>query len=290
MNDETIWSSLSGSGFEVATVSAGGHATRLLQAGSGSPLVLLHGTGGHAEAYARNLARLARHHRVVVPDLVGHGYSDLAERDLEIDHYIDHVNAILEVLGLGPVHLSGESLGGWVAARLAARHPERVRTLVLNTPGGTRADPAVMKRIRVLTQEAVDDPTDARIRARLEWLMADPAAVTDELVAVRQAIYRRPGFARSMRHVLCLQDPAIRGRNLLLDEELAAITAPTRVVWTTHDPSGPTSEGRSIADSIPGASFGLIERAGHWPQWEQPEEFERLLLEVTTAQHRRNQP
>jgi 2-hydroxy-6-oxonona-2,4-dienedioate hydrolase len=147
-----------------------------------------------------------------------------------------------------------------------------------------------MERIRVLTQEAVDDPTDARIRARLEWLMADPTAVTDELVAVRQAIYRRSGFARSMRHILCLQDPAIRGRNLLLDEELAAITAPTRVVWTTHDPSGPTSEGESIAERIPGASFGLMERAGHWPQWEQPEEFERLLLEVTTAQHRRNQP
>jgi 2-hydroxy-6-oxonona-2,4-dienedioate hydrolase len=135
-----------------------------------------------------------------------------------------------------------------------------------------------MDRIRTLSQAAADDPSVERIRARLEWLMADPASVTEELVDIRRALYSRPGFAESMRHLLCLQDVDVRTRNLLTDAELSGITAPTMVVWTSDDPSGPAAEGRTIRERIPGATFHFIDGAGHWPQWEQPGVFNDLHL------------
>ena len=98
----------------------------MLQAGSGPDLVLLHGTGGHLEAYARDIAGLARDFRVTAYDMVGHGWSDLPDRPYTIDVLSDHLLGPLDALGIDAAHLSGESLGGWVAAWTAAHHPDRV--------------------------------------------------------------------------------------------------------------------------------------------------------------------
>jgi len=274
----TLWTELAGVDYTVRWEQVGPWRTRVLEHGTGPALVFLHGTGGHLEAFAKNLRALGQHFRVIAYDMPGHGWSDLTDRDLEIGDYIDHLVDLLDVLGLERAHLSGESLGGWVAAKFAAAHPDRVASLVLNTPGGTMANPEVMERIRSLSQAAADDPSEERIRARLEWLMADPSSVTDELVEIRRGIYARDGFAESMRHLLCLQDPEVRRRNLISDEELAAIDAPTLVVWTSDDPSGPAAAGKEMAAKIAGAEFQLIENAGHWPQWEQHEQFDALVL------------
>jgi 2-hydroxy-6-oxonona-2,4-dienedioate hydrolase len=109
--------------------------------------------------------------------------------------------------------------------------------------------------------------------------MADPRSVTDELVAIRRGVYSRPGFPESMRHILCLQDPQIRLRNLVTDDELAAISAPTLVIWTSDDPSGPAKAGLDMAERIPAGEFRLIEGAGHWPQWEQQARFDGIVLD-----------
>ncbi|GAA1560319.1 alpha/beta fold hydrolase [Dactylosporangium maewongense] len=275
----TLWTDLATTAFRVHTVQVGAWSTRVLEAGTGEPLVLMHGTGGHLEAYARNVPALAGRFRVIAYDFPGHGRTTLATRDLEIADYTTHLHSLLDTLGVERAHLSGESLGGWVAVKFAAAHPDRVARLVLNTPGGTMATPEVMERIRTLSQAAADDPTPERIRARLAWLMAEPASVTEELVAIRQAIYAQPGFAASMRHLLCLQDPDIRRRNLITPAELGAVTAPTVVVWTSDDPSGPAAAGLEMAEQLPHGRFALIDRAGHWPQWEQPDAFHRIVLE-----------
>jgi 2-hydroxy-6-oxonona-2,4-dienedioate hydrolase len=275
----TLWTDLAGIDYQVRYVQVGPWRTRVVERGSGPALILLHGTGGHLEAFARNLRALGDRFRVVVYDLPGHGWTSLTGRDLEIADYQDHLLGLMDALGIPTAHLSGESLGGWVAATFAADHPERVSSLILNTPGGTMANPEVMERIRSLSQAAADDPSYERIRTRLEWLMADPASVTDELVAIRRGVYSRPGFSDSMRHLLCLQDPHVRRRNLLGNEGLAAIAAPTLVIWTTDDPSGPPAEGQAMADRISGAEFRLIKGAGHWPQWEQQAEFDALVID-----------
>jgi len=275
----TAWTELAGVDYSIRHVPVGPWSTRVLESGTGMPFILMHGTGGHLEAFTRNIRALGAKYRLIAYDYPGHGWTTTAEADLEIDDYLDHLLGLLDALGIRHAHLSGESLGGWVAVKFAARHPDRVGRLVLNTPGGTMATPQVMQRIRELSQAAADDPSDERIRVRLEWLMADPSSVTDELVAIRRGVYSRPGFAESMRHILCLQDPEIRRRNLVTDEELAAIKAPTLVIWTSDDPSGPAKAGLDMAERIPAGEFHLIKNAGHWPQWEQQEQFDRIVLE-----------
>ncbi len=278
--DTPVWVALSATPHSIDYVQVGPWRTRVLQAGpaDGEPLVLMAGTGGHLEAYAHNIAAFAETHRVIAYDYPGHGYTTHATSDLELPDYVEHLTGLLDVLDIEQANLNGESLGGWVAIKFAAAHPERVLRLVLNTPGGTMATPEVMERIRRLSQAAADDPSDERIRARLEWLMADPATVTDELVAIRRTIYAQPGFAESMRHILCLQDPDIRRRNLVTDDELAAVPHGALVVWTSNDPSGPASAGMQMAEKIIGGRFEHISDAGHWPQWEQRDKFNHVVL------------
>jgi 2-hydroxy-6-oxonona-2,4-dienedioate hydrolase len=275
----TVWTALAGQDVTVRHVRVGRWNTRVLEAGDGAEtVVLMPGTGGHLEAYARNIAAFAERYHVVAYDYPGHGYTTHADADLELDTYVEHLAGLMDALGIDRAHLNGESLGGWVAVKFAAAYPRRVRKLVLNTPGGTMSTPEVMERLRTLSQAAADDPTPERIRARLEWLMADPASVTDELVEIRRGIYSRPGFATSMTHILCLQDVDVRSRNRITDEELKSVPGAALVVWTSDDPSGPARAGMDIAATIPGGRFELIRDAGHWPQWEQADRFNDLVL------------
>lgn len=280
----TLWTDLEGLDYSIRHIPVGPWSTRVLEHGDGEPLIIMHGTGGHLEAFTKNLRALGERYRVILFDYPGHGWTTLATVDLEIEDYIEHLLALMDVLGIDRAHMSGESLGGWVAIKFAAAHPERVNRLVLNTPGGTMATPEVMERIRSLSQAAADDPSTDRIRARLEWLMADPSSVTDELVRIRQGVYSRPGFRQSMQHILCMQDPEVRRRNMVTDAELAAVLAPTLVIWTSNDPSGPAKAGLEMAEKIPRGEFQLIENAGHWPQWEQQERFDEVALEFLGRQ------
>lgn len=278
---QSLWSDLRGACFEQGYLDAGGIRTRYLRSGRrGAPvLVLLHGTGGHAECYSRNLAAHGEYFDTYAIDMVGHGWSDKPDTPYEIAVYVEHLRAALDALGVERAHISGESLGGWVGARFALKYPERLLRLCLNTTGGATMDPAVMAKIKQSSRAAVENPTWEAVHARLAWLMADPAAVTDDLVACRQAIYRQPGFPRALENILVLQEPDIRARNNLADAEWAAIAAPTLVVWTTHDPTAPDTVGRRIAGLVPDARFALMEHCGHWPQFEDAATFNRLHLD-----------
>lgn len=280
----SMWADLRGVTFSQRWIDAQGVSTRALVAGSPEqpPLLFLHGTGGHAEAYVRNLGAHGEHFWTLAIDMIGHGWTAHPDSDLEIADYCQHVLRLLDALGIDRIAISGESLGGWVAARLAIDHPERVSAIVLNTAGGTRADPTVMDTIRRLSTKAVEDPSWDFVKARLEWLMADPGHVNDDLVATRQAIYAQPGMVDVMRRTLVLQDMPTRQRNLLHDEDLTRISAPALVLWTTHDPTAPPAEGERIAGAIPGAEFVVMSDCGHWPQFENPTEFNRIHLDFLT--------
>lgn len=278
---ESVWSDLQGVAFEQGYLDASGVRTRYLRAGDPAKpvLVLLHGSGGHAEAYVRNLAAHAEHFWTWSVDMLGHGYTDKPGHPLEIGHYVAHLMDVLDAIGAQTASISGESLGGWVAARAAIDHPDRVGRLVLNTAGGSQADPEVMKRIITLSMAAVENPSWETVQARIKWLMADKTKDYDDIVASRQRIYRLPGFVDAMRDIMALQDPQIRARNLLGPADYGKITAPTLVVWTSDDPTADVEEGKRIASMIPGARFELMPGCGHWPQYEDPETFNRLHLE-----------
>jgi len=278
---ESVWSDLQGVPFEQGYLMVGGVRTRYLRAGDpGKPvLMLLHGSGGHAEAYVRNLAAHAEYFWTWAIDMLGHGYTDKPGHPVEISHYVEHLMAVLRTIGVERASVSGESLGGWVAARAAVDHPDVVDRLVLNTAGGSQADPAVMQRIITLSMAAAENPTWDTVQARIKWLMADKSKGYDDLVASRQRIYREPGFVAAMRDIMALQDPEIRERNILGPDEYGAITAPTLVLWTSDDPTADVDEGRRIASMIPGARFEVMPGCGHWPQYEDAKTFNRLHLD-----------
>jgi 2-hydroxy-6-oxonona-2,4-dienedioate hydrolase len=267
--------------FEQGWLEAGGIRTRYLSAGDRSKplLLLLHGVGGHAEAYARNFGPHSEHFWTVAIDMIGHGWTDKPDVQYQLPDYQRHVLDVLEALGRKSAHISGESLGGWVASWLAIHNPEVVEKLVLNTAGGWTAHPEVMARIKKLSNEAAQDPTWERIRTRLEFLMCDKSTVTDDLIETRRAIYAQPGFAASMQRIMCLQEMEIRRPNMITEEQYRAISASTLVVWTSHDPTATPEEGAQIAEMIPDSHFIVMNQCGHWPQYEDAELFNRVHID-----------
>lgn len=283
---QSIWSDLTNTAFSQGFLDAGGLRTRYLMAGDPAKplLLLLHGVGGHAEAYTRNLGAHAEHFWTVAIDMVGHGWTAKPDVDYQLPDYHQHVLAVMKALGRDRAHLSGESLGGWVAAWIAVHDPARVDRLVLNTAGGWTAHPEVMARIKRLSNEAASEPTWSRIRARLEFLMYDKGSVSDDLIETRRAIYAQPGFAAAMARIMCLQEMEIRRANMITAEQYRSIRAPTLVIWTSHDPTATPAEGAEIADMIPGARYMVMNECGHWPQYEDAPLFNRAHLAFLRGQ------
>lgn len=281
MSNRSMWQELSDTAHTVRFVDVGGVRTRVVVAGEDKEdtLIFLHGTSGHAEAYIRNIAAHGEHFKTYAIDMPGHGWSGKSTRGYEIPAYVEHLREFMDVEGLAKASVSGESLGGWVAAQFALTYPDRLNRLVLNTAGGLVFNPEVMKRIHDLTYAAVMSPDHDTVRTRLEFLMAYPESVTEELIAVRQAIYQRDVVREEIEGVLCLQVPDVRRRNLFSDDQLREVKAKTLVVWTSHDPTGAIEVGQKFADLVPDAKLVVMQECGHWPQFESADEFNELHLE-----------
>jgi 2-hydroxy-6-oxonona-2,4-dienedioate hydrolase len=281
MSYTSVWADMRGVSFSQGWIDAGGIKTRYLMSGDSSKplLLLLHGVGGHAEAYARNFGAHAQHFWTVAIDLIGHGWTDKPDVQYQLPDYERHVLSVLDTLGRKSALISGESLGGWVATWIAVHHPDKIEKMVLNTSGGWTAHPEVMARIKKLSNEAASEPSWERIRTRLEFLMCDKSTVTDDLIETRRAIYAQPGFAQSMQRIMCLQDMEIRRPNMITEQQYRGIDKPTLVVWTSHDPTATPAEGAQIADMIKGSRFIVMNQCGHWPQYEDAGLFNRVHVD-----------
>lgn len=274
----TFWEEIADLPHTLEYLQVGEWRTRVFTAGEGpETIVMLAGTSGHIEAFARNIRALAAQHRVVAYDFPGHGYTTHATADLEMPQYIEHLRGLLDVLDLEAPIICGESLGGWVAVKFAGVYPERVGRLILSAPGGHMFPEDRLKFLRELNERVAADPRWDDVKARLEVVMHDPGQVTEELIAVRQNIYAQKTFPESMHRIMCLHDPEIRYRNRLQDAELAALACPTLFVWTGHEPAG-RERGAELAALIPRGEFFLIEDAEHWPQWEDAAAFNERVL------------
>lgn len=276
----SIWTDLQGVAFEQGYVNAGGIRTRYLRAGKPSnPVVLfLHGTGGHAEAYVRNLEAHAEHFDVIALDLVGHGFTAKPDRPYLMEDYVAHLKGFLDGLGIAKCSLSGESLGGWVASHFAMQHPDMVHKLVLNTASGEKVDPDALARIRELSLIAVNDPSWERIKTRLEWLMFRKDMVNDDLVRSRQVIYEQPEMKMAMQNILVLHTMETRRKYAIPPQQWDQLSKPTLVLWTDHDPTATVEVGQELANTIKGAEFVVMKDCGHWPQYEDAAEFNRIHI------------
>lgn len=279
MKESTCWVDVLGLDIAQTYYDAGGIRTRCLESGRGFPLIMLHGTGGHAETYIRNFRGLGEHFRVYAIDMIGHGFTDKPDKDYTLPVYAQHLRDFMDAARLERAHIQGESMGAWIAAWFALEYPERVEKLILNTAGGFRSHPEVMAKVKNSTLEAVKNVSYETVRKRLEWLMYDPKKMTDEMVEIRYRIYSQPGMVRAMEHVLCLQEMEIRQKYILTPERLSRIQHPTLVLWTSHDPTAPIEVGKAAQEHIPNSQFVVIDECGHWPQFEKPEEFNRVVLD-----------
>jgi 2-hydroxy-6-oxonona-2,4-dienedioate hydrolase len=145
---------------------------------------------------------------------------------------------------------------------------------VLVGPGGTTMNPAVMARIREDSLDAVRSPTAESVRRRVQLLMPDPP---DELVACRLRIYSQADAVEKTERLLCLQDPDVRARNLLQDEDLRQVRQPTLLVGGSDDVVVPLDAVERMAEQLPNARLAVMDGCGHWPQFERPDEFNAHL-------------
>ena len=283
----SIWNELQGVALKQTFYDAGGIRTRVLEAGSGFPLFLMHGTGGHAEAYSRNIAAHAKHFHVIAYDMVGHGYTDAPDISYDEQAYVDHLHCLMDAMEIQAAHLSGESLGGSVAAWFALQYSERVGKLVLNTglplSPNTRQGIDQMKDFLARSRKATGTPTRDALAVRMKWLFLDEASLTDELLETRFRIYSQPGRAAAIRK---LTERAIGGlidpesqKTWYRPDQLRGLTCPTLLLWTNHNPGQPVELARQAAASIPDARVVVLENSSHWPQWEEPEAFNRAHIE-----------
>lgn len=277
----TAWLDVMGGAFCHNYYKAGNINTRCLEAGHGEPLVLLHGAGGYAEAYLKNLIPLSEYFHVYAIDMIGHGYTDAPDIEYTIPLFVEHLKNFLDAASLERAHISGESWGGWVAAWLAIKHPDRVKKLVLNTSAGFH-DPNVpgLSQLKARSEEAASSPSRENVKKRLEWLFHKPEDITDEMVEVRLQIYNRPGVLRATKRMLDWAFSDACDPERLTPENVRKIKAETLILWTSQNPgmSWQVAE-EQLHRHLAGSQFLVMEECGHWPQWEQPQEFNKVFID-----------
>ncbi len=262
--------------------------TRAIEVGEGELLVLIHGVGGHAEAYSRNVTRLGKYYRTMAIDLLWHGLSGKPPyNQRSVSTYADQIVDLLDSVGVERAHIEGESLGGWVGLWVALHYPDRLGKLILNTTAGIAYDPVKVEErpeegrnlLRRRSMEAIENPNRETIRKRLEWLMASPDRVTEELVEVRYRMYADRDTRAALKDVFGNSFGDGDSKTFRIPaERLKEIKAPTLVLWTEKNPGAGPEVGKYIRSLIPGAAYACIPDAAHWPQWEHPEEHDEIVM------------
>ncbi|WP_328814241.1 alpha/beta fold hydrolase [Rhodococcus sp. NBC_00297] len=260
------------------------YPTRVLEMGSGDTLLLLHGQGGSLENFRHNIPAYSASYRVVAVDLLWHGLSATPPVDPAlIPIWVAQVIEVIESLNLGPCHVEGQSLGGWIATTLSLQRPDLVRSLTLTTPMGLNpttapVDPVIFERVLKQQLATLHDLSVDGIRQRIASLFKNPDVIDDEIVQIRQALYSRRETNAALREVATAYfgRPSIEPYRIG-PQELATITAPTLLYWGSANIGGPDA-GEALAAAIPDAEYHCAD-VGHWAQYEEYDEHNRVVLD-----------
>jgi 2-hydroxy-6-oxonona-2,4-dienedioate hydrolase len=268
-----------------------GLRVRCLEAGDGPPLLLMHGGGGHLEAYARNIEALAAHFHVYAVDLIGHGYTDRPP----IGRYsfmtiVKFIGDLQETLGHDKVNICGLSISAMSAGVYAGQNPDRVSQLLLNCgvplladeEGRTRWRASIEMRHKVTAQGSWSREA---VRARLGRVFhSGEADVPDELVDVRYRIYNQPGFtAYNNQLVEDLLREIIEENDFTMQigpQAMRDIRCPVTLLWTTTNPGQGMGVAKEAMSMLRHGKLAIFDRSGHWPQWEQPADYNDLVLKT----------
>ena len=258
------------------SVDAGGIRTNHHDEGSGSPVLLVHGSGPGVSAWANwrlTLPALSRRFRVVAPDVLGFGYTERPRgTSYDVGTWVGHLVAYLDALDLERVSVVGNSFGGALALHLATRFPERVDRLVLMGSAGTS-----FPLTRGLDAVWGFEPSLPAMRQLLDVFAFDSSLLTDDLVAMRLRAATRPGVHEAYRQMF----PAPRQAAvdaLAVDEDLLRrLPHRTLVVHGRDDRVIPWSSSVHLHELVPDSDLHVFGRCGHWVQFERAEEFNRLV-------------
>ena len=246
-----------------STLRVDGCAVSVKRAGQGEPMLFLHGARG-ASRWLPFMASLAERFDLMVPEHPGYGRSEMPEwlddvGDLAF-FYLDFIKA----LGLGRVHLVGNSMGGWIAAELAVRSTRDLATLTLVSAAGIHVKGVPKGDIFLWSPETT-----------MRNVFADPkfaeAALATPLSDEEQDLQLRNALATAkLGWQPRLYDPQLR-------KWLHRIDVPTLLIWGDSDKVFPPAYGEAYRDLIPSARLEIFERCGHLPHVELAEKFVRTL-------------
>lgn len=227
--------------------------------GAGSPLMILHGAGG-PEMWSQTVSSLSSCFDVMLPTHPGYGDDGLPDWLERVEDMVFHYQSLLDAMDLEKVHLVGHSLGGWIAAEIAARNPDRILSLQLVSPAGLLLPEEPMADNFLWTPEETIDHLVCRkeVSDRLKGIQTD-----DEAAILR--------YSRMVTTAKLVWAP--RWHNPALHKWLHRITAPTNIVWGRNDSFIPFSYASEFSRLVQGSTISPIKNCGHAPMLDAPDEF-----------------
>jgi pimeloyl-ACP methyl ester carboxylesterase len=262
-----------------------GHEFAYLDSGEGPALLFIHGLTGSQRNWAHLVEKLDTDHRVVAPDLFGHGASAKVMGDYSLGAHAATLRDLLDLLGIDRVTLVGHSFGGGIAMQFCYLFPDRVERLVLVASGGLGRDVSPLLRAATVPGAGIVLPLIASgwVRGRVEavgrlltsrgWRASpEVTEVWRGFTSLADADTRR-AFLATTRGVI---DPG--GQTVTAHDHLPmAIAIPTLVVWGTRDRMIPAWHATTAHEAIAGSRVVLFVGAGHFPHLDEPERFAELL-------------
>ncbi|MDQ3878376.1 MAG: alpha/beta hydrolase [Actinomycetota bacterium] len=245
---------------QARVIEVDGAQARLIDAGEGEPVVVLHGWGGRIESMAPVLDCLSPAFRTIALDLPGFGDSAAPPEVWGTPDYARFVRRVLDALNVERAHFIGHSYGGKTSLYLAATDPGAVGKLVVVDPTGLRTPPSFKARAKRAVSRA----------GRAAGALGPPGR------ALKEAIYKRVASS-DYRDAGAMRPILVRVVNEDLAELLPDIAAPTLIVWGSHDDAVPLTHAYAMEKTIPDAGLVVFEGAGHFPYLEQPDRFCRIV-------------
>jgi pimeloyl-ACP methyl ester carboxylesterase len=269
----------------VQFVSIHGHQVAYRAAGEGPVVLLVHGIAGSSTTWTRALPLLAQHHRVIAPDLLGHGESAKPRGDYSLGAYASGIRDLMVALGVDSATIVGHSLGGGIAMQLAYQFPERAERLVLVGSGGLGKE--VSPILRALALPAAEYVLPLLLAAPLHNVVGRVVSVAnrvglhaDPLVEELWDSWRRltdvraqRAFVHTVRSVIDLAGQRVSARDRLY----LTASLPTLIVWGDRDPIIPVEHAHIGHELMPGSRLEIFEGVGHFPPLQQPERFVAVL-------------